>query len=45
MEQIGGQICWNAFIVTVVNVIRNRRTLQVLNATLDVHGRTANGLG
>ena len=26
-------------------LIQNRRTLQVLNATLTVHGRTANGLG
>ena len=25
--------------------LKNRRTLQVLNATLSVHGRTADGMG
>jgi hypothetical protein len=25
--------------------LKNRRTIQVLNATLGVHGRTADGLG
>ena len=42
-EQIGEKMSFRCSMDEIP--LKNRRTLQVLNATLGVHGRTANGLG
>lgn len=43
MERIGEKTLFRSWKNKVP--LKNRRTLQVLNATLSVHGRTADGMG